>query len=62
MLKNDEQKIIEALKNEDNGTQSMRVIGRGTLVMSPRAARESRKYQELLSKAEDIIGKRSREA
>ncbi len=29
----EEREIIEALKNKDNGTQSMRVEGRGTLVM-----------------------------
>lgn len=52
----DEKKIIDALKDEDNGTQSMRVIGRGTLVMSARAVRESQKYKDLLSKADSIIG------
>lgn len=57
MFKDDEQQIIEALKDEDNGTQSMRVIGRGTLVMSARAVRESQKYKDLLDKADSIIGK-----
>lgn len=61
MFNDDELKIIEALKNEDNGTQSMRVIGRGTLIMSARAVRESQKYKDLLSKAENIIGKQLRE-
>lgn len=51
----DEKKIIDALKNEDNGTESMRVIGRGTLVMSARAVRESQKYKDLLNKASSII-------
>lgn len=62
MFNDDERKIIiEALKNEDNGTQSMRVVGRGTLTMSARAVTESQKYKDLLRKADSIIGKQPRE-
>jgi len=58
MDNDDEKSIIEALKKEDNGTQSMRVVGRGTLTMSARAVRESQKYKDLLNKAESIIGRK----
>ncbi len=55
---NDEKKIIDALKNADNGTESMRVVGRGTLVMSARSVRESQKYKDLLDKADVIVDKK----
>lgn len=56
MTNYDEEKaIIEALKDKDNGARSMRVIGRGTLVMSARDVRSSQKYKDLLKKSEKII-------
>lgn len=52
---NEEKAIIDALKNKDNGSQSMRVVGRGTLVMSARDVRNSQKYKDLLKKADKIV-------
>ncbi len=52
---NEEKAIIDALKNKDNGSQSMRVVGRGTLVMSARDVRNSQKYKDLLQKADKIV-------
>lgn len=53
----EEKAIIDALKDKDNGSRSMRVVGRGTLVMSARDVRSSQKYKDLLNKADKIIGK-----
>jgi len=53
-----EQELINALKDLDNGAGTMRVVGRGTLVMSAKAVRDSQKYQELMKKANMIIGKK----
>lgn len=53
-LDEEELKIIEALKDEDNGAYSMRVVGRGTLIMSARAVRESKKFNELLQKMQHL--------
>lgn len=58
MFDDDEKKIIAALKNDDNGTESMRVVGRGTLVMSARSVRESQKYKDLVNKADVIVDKK----
>lgn len=57
MFNDEEKKIIDALKNKDNGTSSMKVVGRGTLVMSARAVRESKKYKDLINKADKILYK-----
>ena len=54
----DEREIIKALKNKDNGSHSMRVVGRGTLVMSAKDVRSSQKYRDLLDKAESIVEKK----
>jgi len=54
----EEREIIKALKNKDNGSQSMRVIGRGTLVMSAKDVRRSQKYKDLLENANKIVEKR----
>lgn len=51
----EEKSIIDALKDKDNGSQSMRVVGRGTLVMNARDVRSSQKYKDLLKKADKII-------
>ena len=51
----EEKSIIDALKDKDNGSQSMRVVGRGTLVMNARDVRSSQKYKDLLTKADKII-------
>jgi hypothetical protein len=51
----EEKSIIDALKNKDNGSRSMRVVGRGTLVMNARDVRSSQKYKDLLEKADTII-------
>ncbi len=51
----EEKSIIDSLKNKDNGSQSMRVVGRGTLVMNARDVRSSQKYKDLLKKADKII-------
>lgn len=51
----DEKKVIEALKN--NGTGSMKVIGRGTLVMDAKDVTSSKKYKDLLAKADKIVQK-----
>lgn len=56
MFKDDEKKIIEALKDKDNGSDSMRVVGRGTLVMSAQAVRESEAYKNLLKNV-DIVNR-----
>lgn len=56
MNNDDEEKaIIDALKDKDNGSGSMRVVGRGTLVMSARDVRSSQKYKDLLKNADKII-------
>ena len=57
MVDYDEQVIIEALKDEDSGSHSMRVTGRGTLTMSAKAARESKKYKALADKSDRFISK-----
>ncbi|MCE3046283.1 hypothetical protein [Legionella sp. 16cNR16C] len=51
----EEKEIIKALKNKDNGSQSMRVVGRGTLVMSAKDVRNSQKYKDLIQKADKIV-------
>lgn len=51
----EEKSIIDSLKDKDNGSQSMRVVGRGTLVMNARDVRSSQKYKDLLSKADKFI-------
>jgi hypothetical protein len=54
----EEKAIIEALKNKDNGSQSMRVIGRGTLVMSAKDVKSSQKYKDLLKNADKIVAQK----
>jgi hypothetical protein len=54
----EEKAIIDALKNKDNGSQSMRVVGRGTLVMSAKDARRSQKYKDLIQKADKIVAQK----
>lgn len=54
----DDEEIVEALKNRKNGTDSMRVVGRGTLVKSARSAREGEAYKNLLNNADSIMGRK----
>lgn len=56
MSDNRAQEIITALKDKDNGTETMRVVGRGTLIMSAKAVTESQKYKNLIQKADLILG------
>jgi hypothetical protein len=51
----EEKAIIDSLKNKDNGSKSMRVVGRGTLVMSAKDVRSSQKYKDLIQKADKIV-------
>jgi hypothetical protein len=53
----EERKIIDALKESDNGARSMRVVGRGTLVMNAADVRNSQKFKNLLSKSDKILTK-----
>ena len=49
----DDRKVIDQLKNMD--LKTMRVVGRGTLVMSVREAKQSPKYQSLLKSSDKLI-------
>ena len=51
----DEQYIIEALSK--NKCQSMRVVGRGTLVVDAKEVIESESYRKLVAKADGLIKK-----
>ena len=44
----DLQSIIDALKNPDNGVNSMRVSGRGALSMDAKDVYKSQRYKELV--------------
>ncbi len=52
------QDIIKALKDKNNNTDSMRVVGRGTLVKSASDVRNSQKYKDLLKKADKYVTRR----
>jgi|GEM_PF-6508594 len=59
-MRNDEEREIieilkEALKDKDSAVHTMKVVGRGTLVMSARAARQSKRYKELVEKGKELI-------
>lgn len=55
----EEKSIIDALKDKENGSQSMRVVGRGTLVMDARDVRSSQKYKDLLERADEFISQKA---
>ena len=47
--------IIEALKKEDSGANSMRVGSQGGMTMAARDVRRSKRYKELIEKSSEIV-------
>jgi hypothetical protein len=48
----DERKVLDALNK--NGLKSMRVVGRGTLIMDAEEARNTEKFKRMISKINDL--------
>ena len=51
----DQKRIIERLKDKD-ATQTMRVVGRGTLTKSAKAVRSSPEAKKFIESAKELVG------